>query len=266
VNQQAIKEVVKPLFADEESLRKTLKATVQESIAEVIAAAQVVVPTKPFLAAEIPPPSLETLHLFRRFLDDPDAAFRSPEQGIAFDLVVRCVTSALIVLPTGMGKSLLFIFSAWLISRNRRDTSFVAVFVPYKCLMEDLVRRSQDMNVRVTRMSFKDGDEPEHMLEMVGTSLVLISADQGSAPSMVDFLKHAKKSNRLKCMFIDECHLLFDPFRERLKKLAVEDEVGVPLFLNTGSITHADEQRLLEMFSKYRYTCNSHKLTGFNRD
>jgi superfamily II DNA helicase RecQ len=255
VGQQPVNTVVKPLFADTESLRATLKATVQETIAEVIAAGQVLVPTKPFLAAEIPPPSVDTLYLFRRFLDNPKAAFRSPEQGVAFDLVVRCVASALIVLPTGMGKSLLFIFAAWLISRDRRSTSFVAVLVPYKALLEDLVRRSQDVGVRVTKMSFKDADEPEHMLELVGTSLVLISADQGYSPSMVDFLKHAKKANRLKCIFIDECHLLFDPFWERLKKLAVEDEVGVPIFLNTGSLTRENEQRLLEMFSKSRYLC-----------
>jgi superfamily II DNA helicase RecQ len=258
-----VKNLETPPFPGPEKFHASLKATLKETMAEVIAAGQVMIPAKSSHAAELPPPSIETLFLFRRFLEDPNASFRSPEQGMAFDLVVQCITSALIVLPTGMGKSLLFIFAAWLLCQDLYNTSFVAVFVPYQSLVET---RSLQMGVRTMKMSFKDADEPQHMLGLVGAPLVLISSDQGCSPSMVDFLKHAKKSNRLKCIFIDECHLLFDNFRQRLKNLAVQDEIGVPVFLNTGSLTHPDQERLLDMFGKSQRIHGGLMLIEFNRN
>jgi superfamily II DNA helicase RecQ len=227
-----------------------VKHSVKESFAEALAAAQLSIPVKEVITPTLPTPSIETLRLLRKFLGNSSASFRSPEQAMAFDLVARSVASALIVLPTGMGKSLLFIFAAWLILQRRVDTSFVAVFVPYKALMEDLMRRCRELGVGVMSMDFEDNPDPAKMLHSIGVSLVLISSDQGFSETMVNFLKQAKSEKRLKSMFVDECHLLFDEFRRPLRKLVVEDEIGVPLFLNSGSLTPAEQTKLLQMFRK----------------
>jgi superfamily II DNA helicase RecQ len=230
-----------------ELIRAAVKHSVKESFAEAFAAGQISIPVKTVETPSLPTPSLETLKLLRKFLGNSSTSFRSPEQGVAFDLVTRCIVSALIVLPTGMGKSLLFIFAAWLILQRRGDTSFVVVFVPYKALMNDLMRRCRELGVGVMALDYEQEINPAN----IGVSLVLISSDQGFSETMVNFLKKARSQKRLKCMFVDECHLLFDDFRKPLRKLVVEDQIGVPLFLNSGSLTPSEQTKLLEMFRKW---------------
>jgi hypothetical protein len=233
-------------------LTASVQAQVKQSFAEAIAAGQLIIPPKANRLPPLPLPSLQALLDLRQFLGDPNASFRSPEQAIAFDLVRRCVPSALFVLPTGMGKSLLFIFCAWLLLRESSD-SFVVVFVPFRALLTDIIRRCRAMKVGVTSLDFSETSQSHEMLEDIGNTIVLISADQGSSSTMVEFVKEARRMGRLRCIFIDECHLLVDDFRPGLKKLVVEDRIGVPIFMNSGSLTPAEERTLLEMFRKYRF-------------
>jgi superfamily II DNA helicase RecQ len=88
-------------------------------------------------------PRADAIHRgLQQVLGKQDVSFRSVEQEQALHAVLEKQTPLIIVLPTGGGKSLLFTLPACV-----EETGVTVVVVPYRALIEDLVRRIQQCGV-----------------------------------------------------------------------------------------------------------------------
>jgi len=82
---------------------------VRSGLNEAIAAGQVIAPPIRNLA-KASLPEFGDLELLRKFLGDPNAEFKSVAQAVALSTILRGALSALIILPTGSGKSIIWYF------------------------------------------------------------------------------------------------------------------------------------------------------------
>jgi superfamily II DNA helicase RecQ len=132
------------------------------------------------------------------------------------------------------------------------DNSFIVVVVPFLGLIQDMKERCR-IRYGVIAQEWKpsyisDGSNP---LSSVCAPLVFISADQIIHEATYNFLCVARSSGRLRFISMDECHLIKDDFRTKLKDVAKIDGIGVPVFLNTATLTFSQERELLDLFRKF---------------
>ncbi|CDF40458.1 ATP-dependent DNA helicase RecQ family protein [Chondrus crispus] len=179
------------------------------------------------------PPSL--LKQLQIFLNRSDAHFKSQEQEKA---VVHCVapkSDALVVLPTGAGKSLTFMLPAF-----THKTKVMVVVVPLVALQLDLIKRCEDAGIQACQWNARD---------VAGARIVVASAEHLSSPDYQCFLRELKVMNKLHAIFVDECHLvlLWHSFREAMKYLRgfIRPElVNVPVIALTATAPPSIEQQI----------------------
>ncbi|KAH8723307.1 hypothetical protein GQ44DRAFT_569750, partial [Phaeosphaeriaceae sp. PMI808] len=99
----------------------------------------------------------------QQVLGKQDVGFRSAEQERALYAVLDNYTPLVVVLPTGGGKSLLFTLPACI-----EETGVTVVVVPYRALIEDLVKRIRNCGVEC--VEWKRGENNP-------ASVVVVSAD-----------------------------------------------------------------------------------------
>lgn len=98
----------------------------QDSLKEVAASQAEEVATRD---AHEQPDTVRLLNELRTFYKNPSARFKSAIQCRAFDFMLKCVDSLLIVLPTGAGKSLVFMLPAYI---ERETNRLTVVIVPLR--------------------------------------------------------------------------------------------------------------------------------------
>jgi superfamily II DNA helicase RecQ len=141
----------------------------------------------------------------------PEGRFKSEEQREGLRGVMRGDDPLVVVLPTGGGKSLLFMAPALL--KGSRTT---IVVVPFAALAEDMMKRCKEAGLSCIK--WKMG--PKY-----GAQVVIVAA----AATTKEFRQHAwslQVDGRLDRIVMDECHIVLESrhFRDllqRLKKLAI---------------------------------------------
>jgi superfamily II DNA helicase RecQ len=194
----------------------------------------VVLPNKK--AVQVEDPRAEAVHkALQRVLGKQDVSFRSVEQEQALYAVLDNQTPLVVVLPTGGGKSLLFTLPACI------EEGVTVVVVPYRALIEDLVKRICDYGVDCIEWKHSDSNP---------ASVVVVSADiAGDITSNGNFLGYArllKNKGLLRRVVIDECHLLFTSrhWRGNLLKVKNLRLLGCPLVLLTATLPPVQEIEL----------------------
>jgi superfamily II DNA or RNA helicase len=107
----------------------------------------------------------EIKRAMQKALRRDNVEFRSEEQRDALYTIVsgNQTTPLVVVLPTGGGKSLLFIAPAYLI-----DPGVTIVVVPYRVLLDNLLKTAK--NARIDCIEYRPGEQNP-------AALVLVSAD-----------------------------------------------------------------------------------------
>jgi hypothetical protein len=114
-------------------------------------------------SVRIEDPRAEAVHkALQQVLGKQDVGFRSAEQEQALYAVLDNQTPLVVVLPTGGGKSLLFMLPACI------EEGVTVVVVPYRALIEDLVKRICGCGIDC--IEWKHGDSNP-------ASVVVVSAD-----------------------------------------------------------------------------------------
>jgi superfamily II DNA helicase RecQ len=137
-------------------------------------------------------------------------------------------TPLVVVLPTGGGKSLLFIVAALV-----ETGGMTVVVVPYRALQANLVERMKASGI--------DCIEWQHG-ETNAASLVLISADTaGDTGSNGNFLSYAQQhfdKGVLRRIVVDKCHLVYtsSDWRPKLARLQNIRITSCPLVLLTATL------------------------------
>jgi superfamily II DNA helicase RecQ len=173
----------------------------------------------------------------QRILKKQDVGFRSVEQELDAQAVLDKQTPLVVVLPTGGGKSLLFMVAAFV-----ETGGMTVVVVLYRALRANLVGRMKASGI--------DCIEWQHG-ETNAASLILVSADTaGDTGSNGNFLSYAQQhfdKGVLRRIVIDECHLVYtsSDWRPKLARLQNVRITSCPLVLLTATLPPIQECEFL---------------------
>ncbi|KAM0714674.1 hypothetical protein Q7P37_003053 [Cladosporium fusiforme] len=129
----------------------------------------------------------------KKLYRNKEAGWKSAEQEQALTTIMSWTEQVVAILPTGAGKSLLFMLPCTL-----PDAGITVLVVPLVSLYGDMLRRLKEMSI--DHLEWHPGESRE-------AALVLVSAE---AASSKDFIKYARRliaEQKLDRIVIDECHL-----------------------------------------------------------
>jgi hypothetical protein len=142
----------------------------------------------------IPHPSL--IRMLREFLRDPLATFKTPEQAEALNIVMAGDRHLLLVGPTAMGKSLVYMLPA-----AQRDQGITCVLLPLSALHLDFDRRCGNLGIDSSRWLPGTNEEPR-------TKIVYVSPEHAQTVAFTNYLISTSRLGLLVQFVIDEVHLV----------------------------------------------------------
>ena len=227
----------------QETFGPTVQAVLGEVLAHLQTTGQLVPPAVASMQA--PPAPLVTtpfsvLSALRLFLNDPSAEFMSPEQSRAITLAIHQQVNFLCVLPTGGGKSMIFMLAS-AIDPSHRVT---VVIVPYISLLNDLLRRSQEAGLSASRW------EPGVPCD---AKLVVVVTETAASRLFRSFLKNLTMQGKLARIVVDEVHLVLDQwkFRSAFQELRNVLSQSTQVILLTATLPPSHEHRLFTELGQY---------------
>jgi superfamily II DNA helicase RecQ len=162
----------------------------------------------------------------RRALRCDDVSFRSEEQGEALRTIVsgEQATPLIVVLPTGGGKSLLFMAPACL-----DDPGVTIVVVPYRALLDNLVETAK--KARIDCIEYRPGEQNP-------AALVFVSADFVAGSQFLSYAQLLSAKGVLRRVFVDESHLTFtaSDWRPKLAQVRAVRGLRVPTIMLTATL------------------------------
>ena len=177
----------------------------------------------------------EILKTLRSMLGGVGATFRSGGQKEAIKLACNGSSDALVILPTGSGKSMIFNVAAMM---NRL---IYIVVVPLVALQDDMKKHSWTLGIQACLWGARFA---------AGNNLVLCSVEHVVTEEYRAYVQEKRSLGTLGGIFFDEAHLLdqWKEFRPVMRQVAtkirppgVED---IPLIALTGSCTVEMEGRI----------------------
>lgn len=155
--------------------------------------------------------SSKTLKALRKFYDDKQAIFKSPEQAKALQLILDGKKDVLAILPTGGGKSLLFFLPTLMESGMT-----TVVIVPLIAVMDDLRDRCIKAGI-----SCANWDPAEQSRERC--DLLFVAVEHAVQPAFLNHLQVMHGLRILKRIVMDEVHvsLTHRDFRPDMEKLVI---------------------------------------------
>jgi superfamily II DNA helicase RecQ len=162
----------------------------------------------------------------RKALRREDVSFRSEEQGEALRTIVsgEQTTPLVVVLPTGGGKSLLFMAPACL-----NDPGVTIVVVPYRALLDNLVATAR--KVKIDCIEYRPGEQNP-------AALVFVSADFIAGSQFLSYAQLLSAKGILRRVFVDESHLTFtaSDWRPKLAQVRAVRGLRVPTIMLTATL------------------------------
>ncbi|EEB05019.2 hypothetical protein SJAG_05173 [Schizosaccharomyces japonicus yFS275] len=162
----------------------------------------------------------QCLHGLRDLYQSRTAHFKNSEQAKACGLALLRTCNLLVVLPTGSGKSLVFLLPAYLEARN--NSGLVTVLVePLLSLRQDMLRRAKAaglsccQSLEEVRVYLEAGKLP---------NIIVFTTDQVVSTSALQLLASLNERHQLARVVIDEAHTIVadSPWRSvmyRMKNL-----------------------------------------------
>ncbi|KAM0700964.1 hypothetical protein Q7P35_011323 [Cladosporium inversicolor] len=143
-------------------------------------------------------------------------------QGEAMHAIQQGESPIVVVMPTGAGKSVLFMLLAFV-----QVGRVSIVVVPLKALRADIVVRCRKVNIRCAVW--------EHGQAVDGASIVLVTPEKAVSPAFGTFISQVRQTQRLDQIVIDECY--------QLGKLAFAE---TQMLLLTATLLPSEEQTLFD--------------------
>jgi superfamily II DNA/RNA helicase len=147
----------------------------------------------------------------------------------------------LCVLPTGGGKSAVFLAAA-LLEAHHEDANVrkrvTVIILPLKSLMEDIKRRARDVGLRIAVWNPDASANHVHIL--------LVTIERASHPKFQAMLETLHSQDELARIVVDEVHVIwFDrDFRTKSDSLGYLATVGVPIIGLTATLPPSEEQNV----------------------
>ena len=144
-------------------------------------------------------------------------------------MAVVCGYSPLVaVLPTGGGKSLLFMLPAIL---PRANTTVLVV--PFRALIRDVLERCERANI-----SCREWDSRSHSHATLRPALVVVSTERAVSDGFLEYVSYLKTQRILDRIVVDECHLCLTSASYRRSMLSLDRlrAIGCPFLLLTATL------------------------------
>lgn len=175
-------------------------------------------------------------YLQRALGTDVRAKFWSKEQEIAAHFICAAMVDTLLVLPTGGGKSLLYIMAA-----IANPEKVVVVIVPTIALQVDIARRCEGNGINVGFWAEREAAE---------LGVLLVSAEHVSSIEYKCYIKRMYVSQRLHCVVVDEAHLFtsWSHFRQSMKNISDfirPPDVCCALIAQSATIPPTEERKIM---------------------
>lgn len=234
----------------ERAIKSVVPEVLVDQFARTIAAGSLAITDVTPPTLQTPPVTVETTQLFTRFMtevyDKPSAKLKL-EQGLALQTVLDGTLSGIFILPTGGGKSALYMLPAWLqMKSNPSDNSFTVVVIPFKALLAEANQRCRQLGCMIW--------SPEFTLQSINTRIVLVSADQLNNESTKTMLRTAASIGRLSRIVLDEFHEFYSSFRPNLESVNSICQLGDIRFYGlSGTLSLKLETKILSAFSELYY-------------
>jgi len=191
--------------------------------------------------------------LLQEFLQDNQASFRSLEQELLLKSILLKVPYILAVLPTSIGKSLIY-----LLSSSLSISKVTIVIVPLVGLKADILRRAQAYNIPST--IYEDSQ--------TFSNITLVSIETIVSSRFISLVEGLIQSSSLDRIIIDECHLLISTTSYRNIMVRVKELflLQVQFVLLTGTLPYSFENELastlyLNDLSIIRSDCLRHNIS-----
>ncbi|KAG8691166.1 hypothetical protein FRC11_006208 [Ceratobasidium sp. 423] len=174
--------------------------------------------------------------ILRIFTGDVNAQWTCPGQAHAFVLATeRNRQSLLVILPTGSGKSFLFM------GLPLKERGITVVVFPLVALLEDQMRTAEKLRITVTRWGLANPvlDPPD--------GLVFVSVEHVDALFLA-WLLQLREIKRLARIVFDEGHIILEglSYRKALTNMKRLIEAGVPLLVLTATLPPILESELIK--------------------
>jgi superfamily II DNA helicase RecQ len=157
-------------------------------------------------------------------------------QGDAMHAIQQGESPIVVVMPTGSGKSVLFMLPAFV-----QVGGVTIVVVPLKALRADMVVRCREVNIRCAVW--------EHGHAVDGASIVLVTPEKAVSPAFGTFVSRVRQTQRLDRVVIDECHVILNDrwdFRQELQQLGKLAFAETQMLLLTATLPPTEEQTLFD--------------------
>jgi len=138
------------------------------------------------------------------------------------------------VMPTGGGKSMLFMLPAWIVPGGT-----TVVVVPLTALRDDMMDRCTRAGIRCSEWSVRQPPD--------GETVVFVTPESAVGDEFMTFLNRLKAVRRLDRIVIDECHVILDDqvdFRRRLQQLGKLMMAETQMVLLTATLPVREESKL----------------------
>jgi superfamily II DNA helicase RecQ len=208
------------------------------------------VPCPPKQSTQVVSPALNAL----KRLYGAECSWRSAEKEAVIEeaLEVLPQEGLLAILPTGFGKSLLFLIPALIAAPK-----VVCVFLPLKALLDSCAQQLRAKGIPCTVW----GEQPTRNPRV--ESLLLISSDcMSTSDTLRVFLRRLERENRLDRFVVDECHLLLSAeFRaHRLQDLRKIRDFNCPIIMLTATLPPHMQPELLNLMMFTTENCRVWRL------
>ncbi|KAG4274817.1 hypothetical protein FPRO04_14476 [Fusarium proliferatum] len=192
------------------------------------------------------------IRALRAVLRNNNARFRSPQQEEAVRQAAAQQSPLVAVLPTGGGKSLVFMVPAMLASAG-----VTIVVAPYAELKRQLVQRCVDAGLDCKPWPEARSSWPR---------ITLVSAEAAITDDFLQWAADLSVNGRLDRVVIDECHLTFtaaETYRSKLRGLVLLRSLGCPFVFLTGTLPplrQRDFEEAMQLQNPLYIRASSHRL------
>jgi len=165
----------------------------------------------------------------------PGAQFKGLQEA-ALRAILRNESPILVVMGTGVGKSLLFMLPALIASK---DSGTTIVIVPLTALQSSLQQRCQRAGIPSV---IWDSGRPSQV-----APLILVTPESALTKGFGTLLDRLQGLRQLDRIVFDECHTVLDAhagFRPKLLQLSQLVKRAVPLLYLTATLAPSDEPEL----------------------
>ncbi|KAK4906400.1 hypothetical protein LTR66_017719, partial [Elasticomyces elasticus] len=169
-----------------------------------------------------------------------EAAFRGV-QDEAIKAITAGMSPVVVVMPTGAGKSMLFMLPAWV-----EQGGTTVVVVPLIALRGDMTRRCKELGIPCA--------EWEGRRQPDAAAVVLVTPESAVGEDFMTFLNRLKATEQLDRIVIDECHIVLNrgyAFRKQMQQLGKLIMAETQMMLLTATLPPSEEEELYRrMYSK----------------